>query len=78
MVVFSVPKDLDQVEKSLEWFWTVLKLTLDCMSCLCLDMLFLYLNNMLCCWVMLWVVSKWASGLFISPCELICVIAMNE
>ena len=23
MVVVSVPKDLDQVKKSLEWFWTV-------------------------------------------------------
>ena len=23
MAVFSIPKDLDQVKKSLEWFWTV-------------------------------------------------------
>ena len=23
MVVVSVPKDLDRVKKSLEWFWTV-------------------------------------------------------
>ena len=23
MAVVSVPKDLDRVEKSLEWFWTV-------------------------------------------------------
>ena len=23
MAVFSVPKDLDRVKKSLEWFWTV-------------------------------------------------------
>ena len=60
MAVFSVPKDLDRVAKSLEWFWIVLKLTMDCMSCLCLDMLLLYLNNMLCCCVMLWVVPRWA------------------
>ena len=53
MVVFSVPKELDRVAKSLEWFWIVPKLTADCMSCLCLDMLLLYLNNMLCCCVML-------------------------
>ena len=67
MAVFSVPKDLDRVAKSLEWFWTVLKLIVDCMSCLCLDKLLLYLNNRLCCCVMLWVVPIWAAGLFISP-----------
>ena len=78
MAMFSVPKDLDRLAKSLEWFWTVLKLTVDCISCLCLDMLLLYLNNMLCCCVMLWVVPRWVVGLFISPCELICVIVMNE
>ena len=38
MVVFSVPKDLDLVKKSLECFWTVSKLTVDCMCCLCVAM----------------------------------------
>ena len=78
MAMFSVLKDLDRVAKSLEWFLTVLKLTVDCMSCLYLDMLLLYLNYMLCCSVMLWVVPRWAARLFISPRELICVIVMNE
>ena len=30
MAVFSVPKDLDQVKKSLEWFWTVHGLFVAC------------------------------------------------
>ena len=42
-------QNLDLVVKSLEWFWTIPKLTVDCMSCLCVDMLLLGLNNMLCC-----------------------------
>ena len=38
MVVFLVPKDLDLVKKSLECFWTVLKLTVDCVCFLCVAM----------------------------------------
>ena len=34
-------KNLDLVAKSLDWFWTVSKLTVDCMCCLCVDMLLL-------------------------------------
>ena len=44
-------KNLDWVAKSLEWFWTVPELTVDCMCCLCVDMLLLCLNNMLLCFV---------------------------
>ena len=42
-------QNLDRVAKSLEWFWTVPKLTVDCRCCLYVDMLLLCLNNMLCC-----------------------------
>ena len=38
MSVFSVPKDLDLVKKSLESFSTVPKLIVDCMCCLCVAM----------------------------------------
>ena len=38
MVVFSVPKYLDRVKKSIECFWTVPKLIVDYMCCLCVAM----------------------------------------
>ena len=41
------------------------------MSCLCVDMLFLCLNNMLCCWRDALGSYKMDCRLFISPCELI-------
>ena len=50
-----------------------------CMSCLCVDMLFLYLNNMLCCLCDALGSFKMAAGLLISPCELILgLVAMKE
>ena len=48
MVVHLVPK-LGMSGEILEWFWTVPKLTVDCMCCLYVDMLLLCLNNM-CFW----------------------------
>ena len=47
MVVVSVPKDLDRVKKSLEWFWTVHRLFVG----LCNVVLFPWVNNML---IMVW------------------------
>ena len=35
MAVVSVPKDLDRVKKSLEWFWTVHGRDLCVMLCYC-------------------------------------------
>ena len=43
-------QNLDCVAESLEWFWIAPKLTMDylCVA-LCVDMLLLCFNNMLCC-----------------------------
>ena len=48
MAVFQFQR-LGLSEESLKWFWTVPKLTVDYMYCLCVDMLLLCLNNMLLC-----------------------------
>ena len=47
MVVVSVPKDLDLVKKSLEWFG----LSTDCLCGLCEVVLFPWVNNMV---IMVW------------------------
>ena len=52
MVVVSVPKDLDRLKKSLEWFWTVHGL----LCGLCDVALFPWVNNMLI--VILWAVPR--------------------
>ena len=65
MAVISVPKDLDRVNKSLEWFGQ----STDCLRDLCDVVLLPRENNMLI--VTLWVVPRWTVGLCLSPCELI-------
>ena len=63
----------------LVWFWTVLKLTMDYMCFLCVDMFLLCLNNMLCYWCDALGSPRWTVCLFISLCELIFgVITINE
>ena len=65
MAVVSVPKDLDQVNKSLKWFGQ----SMDCLRDLCDVVLLPRENNMLI--VTLWVVPRWTVGLCLSTCELI-------
>ena len=48
VAIHSVPK-LGLSGEILRVVWTVPKLTVDCMCCLCVDMLLLCLNNMLLC-----------------------------
>ena len=64
MAVISVPKDLDRVNKSLEWFGQ----STDCFLELCGVGLFPWVNNMLI--VKLWAVPRRTAGLCLSPCEL--------
>ena len=47
MAIHSVPK-LGLSGEIPRVVWIVSKLTVDCMCCLCVDMLLLCLNNMLC------------------------------
>ena len=65
MAVISVPKDLDRVNKSLEWFGQ----STDCLRDLCDVVLLPRVNNMLI--VILWAVPRRTAGLCLSPCELI-------
>ena len=65
MVVGSVPKDLDRLNKSLKWFGQ----STDCLCDLCDIVLFPREDNRLI--VILWAVPRRTAGLCLSPCELI-------